>query len=95
MSPIFSLLTSGILFTGESFGSLDGEAANSIELAASPSRLPKDSPVNKIPDVKREKIGDTHYYTAGNVKTLEEAVKLRKQMEEKGIKNPVIQKNNK
>ena len=66
-----------------------------IELAASPSRLPKDSPVNKIPDVKREKIGDTHYYTAGNVKTLEEAVKLRKQMEEKGIKNPVIQKNNK
>ena len=36
-----------------------------------------------------------HYYTAGNVKTLEEAVKLRKQMEEKGIKNPVIQKNNK
>ena len=45
--------------------------------------------------IKREKIGDTHYYTAGNVKTLEEAVKLRKQMEEKGIKNPVIQKNNK
>ncbi len=66
-----------------------------IELAASPSRLPKDSPVNKISDVKREKIGDIHYYTAGNVKTLEEAVKLRKQMEEKGIKNPVIQKNNK
>ena len=66
-----------------------------IELAASPSKLPKDSPVNKIPDVKREKVGDMHYYTVGNVKTLEEAVKLRKQMEEQGIKNPVIQKKNK
>lgn len=66
-----------------------------IELAASPSKLPKDSPVNKIPDVKREKVGDMHCYTVGNVKTLEEAVKLRKQMEEQGIKNPVIQKKNK
>jgi len=63
-----------------------------IELAASPSKLPKDSPVNKIPDVKREKVGDMHCYTVGNVKTLEEAVKLRKQMEEQGVKNPVIQK---
>jgi len=66
-----------------------------IELAASPSKLPKDSPVNKIPDVKREKVGDMHCYTVGNVKTLEEAVKLRKQMEEQGVKNPVIQKKNK
>lgn len=66
-----------------------------IELAASPSKLPKDSPVNKISDVKREKVGDMHCYTVGNVKTLEEAVKLRKQMEEQGIKNPVIQKKNK
>ena len=66
-----------------------------IELAASPSKLPKDSPVNKIPDVKREKVGDMHCYTVGNVKTLEEAIKLRKQMEEQGIKNPVIQKKNK
>lgn len=66
-----------------------------IELAASPSKLSKDSPVNKIPDVKREKVGDMHCYTVGNVKTLEEAVKLRKQMEEQGIKNPVIQKKNK
>jgi N-acetylmuramoyl-L-alanine amidase len=66
-----------------------------IELAASPSKLPKDSPVNKIPDIKREKVGDMHCYTVGNVKTLEEAVKLRKQMEEQGVKNPVIQKKNK
>lgn len=64
-----------------------------IEVAVSSSRLPKDSPVlSKLKNVNREKIGDKHYYTYGNVKSLEEAVKLKKEIEEKGIPNVVIQK---
>jgi len=36
-----------------------------------------------------------HYYTYGNVKTLEEAIKLKKEVEDKGINNVVIQKKQK
>ena len=45
-----------------------------------------------LKDVDRERIDGVHYYTYGNVKTLEEAVKLQKQIEDKGIKNTIIQK---
>ena len=65
-----------------------------IEVAVSENRLPKESPVlTKLKDVEREKTGGIHYYTYGNVKTLEEAIKLKKEVEDKGIKNVVIQKN--
>ena len=64
-----------------------------IEVAVSDNRLPKESPVlTKLKDVEREKTGGVHYYTYGNVKTLEEAIKLKKEVEDKGIKNVVIQK---
>ena len=67
-----------------------------IEVAASENRLPKESPIlTKLKDVEREKTGGVHYYTYGNVKTLEEAIKLKKEVEDKGIKNVVIQKKQK
>ena len=67
-----------------------------IEVAVSENRLPKESPVlTKLKDVEREKTGGVHYYTYGNVKTLEEAIKLKKEVEDKGIKNVVIQKKQK
>ena len=64
-----------------------------IEVAVSENRLPKESPIlTKLKDVEREKTGGVHYYTYGNVKTLEEAIKLKKEVEDKGIKNVAIQK---
>ena len=67
-----------------------------IEVAVSDNRLPKESPVlTKLKDVEREKTGGVHYYTYGNVKTLEEAIKLKKEVEDNGIKNVVIQKKQK
>jgi len=67
-----------------------------IEVAVSENRLPKESPIlTKLKDVEREKTGGLHYYTYGNVKTLEEAIKLKKEVEDKGIKNVVIQKKQK
>lgn len=64
-----------------------------LEVAVSSSRLSKSEPVLALLDnVEREKIDGNHYYTYGNVKTLEEAVILKKKLEEKGLKNIVIQK---
>lgn len=63
-----------------------------IEIAVSPSRLSKDSPILRMKDVQREKIGNMHYYTYGNVQTLEEAVELKKQLENQGVIYPVIHK---
>lgn len=40
----------------------------------------------------REKENGVFYYTYGNVKTLEEAITLQKELEQKGIKNTSIQK---
>lgn len=67
-----------------------------IEVAISREKLSSTSPVIKmLKDVVREKVNSTFFYTYGNVKTLEDAVKLQKDLEEKGIKNTVIQKVNK
>lgn len=64
-----------------------------IEVAVSPNRLPKsDSVLVLLDNVEREKINGNHHYIYGNVKTLEEAVELKKKLEEKGLKNIVIQK---
>lgn len=46
-----------------------------------------------LKDVDRNKSNGMFYYTYGKVYTLEDAVKLQKELEAKGIKNTVIQKN--
>jgi N-acetylmuramoyl-L-alanine amidase len=46
-----------------------------------------------LKDVERNKSNGMFYYTYGKVYTLEDAVKLQKELENKGIKNTVIQKN--
>lgn len=46
-----------------------------------------------LKDVERNKSNGMFYYTYGKVFTLEDAVKLQKELEDKGIKNTVIQKN--
>lgn len=46
-----------------------------------------------LKDVERNKSNGMFYYTYGKVYTLEDAVKLQKELEGKGIKNTVIQKN--
>ena len=64
-----------------------------IEVAVSKEKLNSNSPVlQTLKDIKRDKKNGTFYYTYGNVKTLEAAIKLQKQLEEKGIKNTVIEK---
>lgn len=45
-----------------------------------------------LKDVERNKENGVFYYTYGKVSTLEDAVKLQKELEAKGIKNTVIQK---
>jgi len=48
-----------------------------------------------LKDVEREKNNGVFYYTYGKVSSLEEAVKLQKELENKGIKNTIIQKQSK
>lgn len=48
--------------------------------------------LQNLKDVEREKDSGVFYYTYGKVYTLEDAVKLQKEVEAKGIKNTVIQK---
>lgn len=45
-----------------------------------------------LKDVEREKNNGMFYYTYGKVSSLEDAVKLQKELEAKGIKNTIIQK---
>ncbi len=67
-----------------------------LEVYVGKDRLPSDSYILKnLKDVKREKANGVFYYTYGSEKTLEAIVKLQKSLEEKGIKNSVIQKLNK
>ncbi|MCW3162120.1 N-acetylmuramoyl-L-alanine amidase family protein [Chryseobacterium oryctis] len=48
--------------------------------------------IQTLKDVERNKENGVFYYTYGKVYTLEDAVKLQKEIEAKGIKNTVIQK---
>ncbi|WP_066434378.1 N-acetylmuramoyl-L-alanine amidase [Chryseobacterium sp. CCH4-E10] len=48
--------------------------------------------LQNLKDVERNKENGVFYYTYGKVQTLEDAVKLQKDLEAKGIKNTVIQK---
>ncbi|MDQ1159658.1 N-acetylmuramoyl-L-alanine amidase [Chryseobacterium sp. SORGH_AS 447] len=56
-------------------------------------KLNGNSPIiQTLKDVERNKESGVFYYTYGKVYTLEDAVKLQKDIEAKGIKNTVIQK---
>ena len=48
-----------------------------------------------LKDVEREKNNGLFYYTYGKATSLEDAIKLQKELEVKGIKNTIIQKINK
>lgn len=64
-----------------------------LEVFVGKDKLANDSYILKnLTDVERTKTSGLFYYTYGKVKTLEDAVKLQKQLEEKGIKNTVVQK---
>lgn len=64
-----------------------------IEVAISNEKLNSKSYVlQTLKSVDREKKDGIFYYTYGKVDTLEEALKLQKEIEDKGIKNTVIEK---
>jgi len=64
-----------------------------LELAATKDKLSSNSYIlQNLKDVKREKEKGVFYYTYGTFKDLESAVKTMKLLEDKGIKNIVIQK---
>lgn len=65
-----------------------------IEVYAGKDKLSSNSPIlQTLKDVDRNKDNGIFYYTYGKVYTLEDAIKLQKELEDKGIKNTVIQKN--
>lgn len=64
-----------------------------IEVAVSKQKLPSNSFVLKtLKDVERKKEKGSFYYTYGKVYSLEDAVKLQKELEAKGIRNTIIEK---
>ena len=64
-----------------------------LELAASDKKLSSNSYIlNTLKGVNREKENSMFYYTYGRFSSLEEAVKVQKELENKGIKNIAIQK---
>lgn len=64
-----------------------------IEVYTGNDKLSSNSPILlTLKDVERTKENGTFYYTYGKVYTLEDAVKLQKDIDSKGVKNTVIQK---
>lgn len=64
-----------------------------LELAVSAQKLSSNSyMLNTLKDVTRVKQNGKFYYSYGRFTTLEDAVKMQKILEDKGIKNSVIQK---
>lgn len=64
-----------------------------LEIAVSDQKLSSNSFVlNTLKDVNRAKEKGKFYYTYGKFASLEEAVKTQKDLDDKGIKNTVIQK---
>ncbi|KQR95515.1 cell wall hydrolase [Chryseobacterium sp. Leaf180] len=64
-----------------------------IELASTKDKLSSNSPIlQTFKDAERTKTNGIFYYTYGKVYSLEDAVKLQKEVEAKGVKNTVIQK---
>ncbi|ROI06015.1 N-acetylmuramoyl-L-alanine amidase [Kaistella haifensis] len=65
-----------------------------IEIAVTEQKLNANSyMLNTLKDVVRTKENGKFYYTYGRFSSLEEAVKAQETLEDKGIKNTVIQKN--
>ena len=64
-----------------------------LEVAVSDQKLSSNSFIlNTLKDVNRTKEKGKFYYTYGKFASLEEAVKMQKDLDAKGIKNTVIQK---
>ncbi|MGA9212523.1 N-acetylmuramoyl-L-alanine amidase family protein [Kaistella sp.] len=64
-----------------------------LEVAVSDQKLSANAPLlNTLKDVNRTKDKGKFYYTYGKFTSLEEAVKMQKDLEAKGIDNSVIQK---
>lgn len=64
-----------------------------IEIYTGPDKLSSNSFIlQSLKDVERTKTNGIFYYTYGKEDSLEDAVKLQKDLEKKGIKNTVIQK---
>lgn len=64
-----------------------------LELYTGKEKLPKSSPLLKtLPNAERTKADGIFYYTYGEAKSLEAAIKLQKELEEKGINNTIIEK---
>jgi N-acetylmuramoyl-L-alanine amidase len=64
-----------------------------LELAVTAQKLSSNSyMLNTLKDITRTKENGKFYYTYGRFSTLEEAVKMQKTLEDKGIKNTVIEK---
>ena len=65
-----------------------------IELAVTKEKLSSNSPLLQIlgKEVQRKKESGTFYYTYGKFSSLEEVVTAIKELENKGIKDVVIQK---
>lgn len=64
-----------------------------IELAVSDQKLSSNSPIlNSLKEVNRKKENGKFYYTYGKFLSLEEAIKIQKDLESRGIKNTIIQK---
>src|SRR6218665_2033260 len=64
-----------------------------IEVYAGKDKLDSKSVIMKsLPDISRNKENGIFYYTNGKNKTLEDAVKAQKELEDKGITNTVIEK---
>ena len=64
-----------------------------IEIYAGKEKLPKSSPILKtLENLEKEKADGIFYYYYGNLNSLEAAIKLQKDLEEKGITNTTIEK---
>ena len=64
-----------------------------LELAVTEQKLSSNSVLlSSLKDVNRDKENGKFYYTYGKFSSLEEAIKVQKELDEKGVKNTVVQK---
>ena len=61
-------------------------------IATNFERLDKNEPILALKDVERIKKDGIFYYTYGKYQSLEEAIKSQQELDQKGIKNAVIEK---
>lgn len=63
-----------------------------LELYAGDKKLDKNTPIQNLKDVERNKENGKFYYTYGKFSSLEDAIKAKKEIEKQGIKDIFIQK---